>query len=186
MYIEIEKKAIITATRRTELCDSFAALYGEGKPIRREDYYLINKLKQEVRVSIVNYLKEAHTEIELTCKDRIRQDMVEVNLEYILICNNSTEDVLNFWKALDFTFLYKKIKKYIEFKSPIFKIALVDTIEWEDKQQQIHYIPNSYLEVECLLLDDISLAQEQIDALFKDLKLDKIEEKRYIELVKKI
>jgi hypothetical protein len=178
MNLEIEKKAKIKDFKKTK--EKLVFKYGSYDNVTRIDYYLINEKKQEIRVSVVNYINDGKKNIEITHKQRMYQENLEVNKEYILFCNNKIAQILEFWNILGFSLLQSKIKKYLAFEDENFKIALVYFIKIK-KQKENLKLPHCYLEVECLTCDQNN-ARKILDDFFTKMNLSEIEERRYVDM----
>ena len=178
MNLEIEKKAKVKNFH--EIKKQLELKYGVGKPIEREDYYLYNNKKQEIRISVVKYIDSGREDIEITHKKRIEQTSIEVNQEYILFCDNNFSNILDFWKSLEFLPTISKIKKYFDFQTDEFKIALIYFLEIKNGEENI-LLPDFYLEVECVLPE--YLAKDKLNDFFLEMNLTEMEEKRYIDII---
>jgi len=180
MYLEIEKKAkIYSIEQRQEVLNKLKKDFGQPQFVVREDFYLINSMGQEVRISLIDAGNKRC--VEQTYKYRKSKNNLEINDEYIICSSNSVKEVLDFWRVLDFCQNMHKIKKYFHFESDILKISVVE-ISWKN-QKTIHVLPDFYLEVECVELD-FENANIILNNFFNKMGLQDFEDMKYTDLIK--
>ena len=165
---EVELKAFIPPQKIKRILKLVNEKFKFIKEEIKEDIYYSNKEK------LIRIRKFNTSEKIITFKVKSLEKDIEINKEIEFKVDN-TDNFVYFLEQIDFTILYKKIKKSLIYKKRNINI-------------EINEVENlgSFLEIEKIIYDKnkLSSAKTEIYAIIKELKLqNNIEKKPYFELI---